>query len=142
MLTKIKRSTVALLIGCLLAFSGLVCNGLYQADIWRDNKSTNVQSNKTEVILKIGKIEIKKTDKPQFAESDNYSKSDTKKYLRIAGAILGAVAILIAGISWVMSDSHRFAAVVVSMGLICLAWEYAMIAVSVAVVVLILGSLS
>ena len=94
------------------------------------------------MILKIGKFEIKKSDKPQVAESDNYSKSDTKKYLRIAGAILGAVAILIAGISWVMSDSHRFAAVVVSMGLICLAWEYAMIAVSVAVVVLILGFLS
>ena len=142
MVTEIKRSTIALFVGCILAFSGLICNGIYQANGQGIESQSKKQSEKSGVSLKFKNFEFKKSNKIQDTDTAQIHELDSKKYLRILGSMLGALAILIAGISWVMSDNHRFAAVVISLGLICLAWEYVMIAVCVAVIVLILGAIS
>ena len=71
-------------------------------------------------------------------EVERKGSADTVRIVQFA---LGFLAIVLGVISWVRKEDHRMSSVPIALGIIVVAWEYVLIGVGVAVVVMILGSL-
>ena len=55
---------------------------------------------------------------------------------------LGFIAIILGVFSWVRKENHRISAVAASLGIVAIAWEYVLMAVGFAVLIMILDSFS
>jgi hypothetical protein len=121
---------------------GLISNGIYQVgkDKVEDSIVTEVKQNGYDV--KIGKFEFSKKGEPQTISKIVKVKTKENQYLRYVGAIFGAISLIFAIIACCLSKEYRIGSIAGSLGLICLAWEYVLIAVGIGEFVIIISLLS
>ena len=65
--------------------------------------------------------------------------ASTIDWVTIAQFALGFLGIVLGAVSWVRKENHRISSLSAALGLIVVAWEYVLVAVGVAVLMLILG---
>ena len=61
-------------------------------------------------------------------------------WVTIVQFALGFIGIALGAVSWIRSENHRVSALAAALGLVVVAWEYVLVAVGVAVLILFLGS--
>lgn len=121
------RNTIGL-IGIVIALMG-VGVAIFQDDLRPDTQAPPVEM--TDRVVEKGAellgIEVKRE-----------SPSDVVMIIRLG---LGFLAIVLGVVSWIRKENHRVSSTAAALGIIVVAWEYVLIAVGVAIIILILGSL-
>ena len=88
-------------------------------------------------------IEEKILKKDSDSSADNESIMEERyDTVQLTYMGLGFVALILGVISWIRKDHIRISGGAVSLGLMAIAWQYVLIGIAVAVVILILASLS
>jgi hypothetical protein len=84
------------------------------------------------------------TQTPAKAEKNGLFSGISDKYdgVALAYAVLGFVAMVFGIISWVKKDHIRISGGAISLGLMAVAWQYVLIGVAIAIIILIIANLS
>ena len=142
------------ILGIFFALLGIIFNGVYQNNKYdveeyeykHPQKSANSGSPKFSI--KIGDKEIsyekkaKPSDEQSITPAPEPDKPKNQKIYRLLGLICGVLALGCAVFHFSLKGNPRVSAAIVSVGLICIAWEYVLYAVGFAVIIIILSSLS
>ncbi len=127
---------IGLIIG-LLALTTAV----FQGDLRAAFKPANDDSLKF-LAIKAGKSLIKRKvlgqQQPDVLER---VANDTHDMIQIIYMALGLLAIIFGIISWLNKEHIRMSGVVISLGLVAIAWQYVIIAVIIAILILIISNL-
>lgn len=93
------------------------------------------------VSVKLGEAALAKGKQWLGVESKEVKEEPTSTidWVTIAQFALGFLGIVLGAVSWVRKENHRISALSAALGLVAVAWEYVLVAVGVAVLMLILG---
>lgn len=125
---RIPIGIVGIVIGAIALFVAIFSNDIERKLYPPEEKTT------TQLLMDVGKTLLKSKVLKEEIEEDKLSKVD---YCYMS---LGFVAMIIGIISWVKKDHVRISGAAVSLGLIAVAWQYVLIAVVIAVVLIIISN--
>jgi hypothetical protein len=121
---------------------GILSNGIYQV---RKDKFDNERANQivrdSEIEIEIGKIKINNKRVSDNPSNVKVADDTDRLLLRYIGAILGAISLVLAIIACCVSKQYKISSIAASVGLICLAWEYVLIAVGLAFFLIVISAL-
>lgn len=128
---RIPIGIIGMIIGAIALFVAIFSNDI-EAKL-----DPPVEKSTTQLLLDAGKTFLKTSVlKEEVTEENILSKVD------YAYMTLGFIAMVIGVISWVKKDHVRISGAAVSLGLVAVAWQYVLVAVVFAVVLLIIFSFS
>jgi hypothetical protein len=123
---------------------GLTLNYIHKERKWQANERREIidKPDGNGLNIKIGKVELSLNENIGNESASENNRNDNKYNYRLIGGIFGILAIIMGSIYAILSKKIRLGIVPIALGLICVAWEYAMYAIGAAVLLLVLMAIS